>query len=166
MRHEVPCPPLEMRDDRNVPPRTELRVLFPSCFFSVRDALLTTMGGLSHLRLGPDDTATIELVLAEVLNNVVEHAVGDGNPGLIELHLRPCGDSLHCIVFDNGTQFPEGRPPTMSCPWIARPADESPEGGFGWFLIHTLSRDLSYERVEGRNRLSFCIDMGQRLNGC
>jgi serine/threonine-protein kinase RsbW len=53
--------------------------------------------------------------------------------------------------------LPEGR-------LIAR-ADVSnlPEGGFGWFLIRALSRDLDYRRVGGRNLLSFRLNTQQAM---
>jgi serine/threonine-protein kinase RsbW len=32
-----------------------------------------------------------------------------------------------------------------------------PEGGFGWFLIKDLAKDVVYARVEGENRLQLRV---------
>ena len=37
-----------------------------------------------------------------------------------------------------------------------------PEGGFGWFLIRSLTRDLTYLREDGYNMLCFCVDVDYR----
>ena len=34
-----------------------------------------------------------------------------------------------------------------------------PEGGFGWYLIRTLTQELTYLRDGERNLLSMCIDV-------
>ena len=34
-----------------------------------------------------------------------------------------------------------------------------PEGGFGWYLIRTLTTDLTYLREGICNTLSFCVDV-------
>ena len=35
--------------------------------------------------------------------------------------------------------------------------EDLPEGGFGWFLIRTLTLDLEYERDGGFNKLRFVV---------
>lgn len=98
--------------------------------------------------------ATVELVLAEVLNNIVEHAY-DGAPGLIEISLRRQSGALHCTVTDGGRPMAQGTLPQGHLP--QPDARDLPEGGFGWFLIRELSHDLRYARAKGRNVLSFCL---------
>ena len=39
--------------------------------------------------------------------------------------------------------------------------EDLPEGGFGWHVIRTLSKDLHYRRENGRNQLSFRLDTTQ-----
>ncbi|WP_280514091.1 hypothetical protein [Allosediminivita pacifica] len=34
-----------------------------------------------------------------------------------------------------------------------------PEGGFGWFLIHELARELAYRHDGGMNRLTFRLPL-------
>ena len=34
---------------------------------------------------------------------------------------------------------------------------DMPEGGFGWFMIHTLADSINYERIDDENRFTFCV---------
>ncbi len=135
----------------------ELRFSFAGDPAAVRRALSHVMVRLHGALEDPIDRATVEIVLAEVLNNVAEHAYGGGG-GRIELWLRWSADGLGCVVLDDGRPMPGGRLPTGAPP---RLADDLPEGGFGWQLIRRLARDLCYCRSGGRNRLSFSLPLGQ-----
>ncbi|SEN56582.1 serine/threonine-protein kinase RsbW [Pseudorhodobacter antarcticus] len=98
---------------------------------------------------------TAEIVLAEVLNNIVEHAyAGDNGAILIGLAHHP--DGVHVTVRDQGRPFPREKLPQGHLPEIDQFAN-LPEGGFGWYLIRTLVRDLTYLRTDGFNHLSFCL---------
>ncbi|MEO0991902.1 MAG: ATP-binding protein, partial [Pseudomonadota bacterium] len=100
---------------------------------------------------------TVELVLAEVLNNVVEHAYAEINPGFINLNLAVEPDGLHVEVVDVGAPMPNGEPPMGCAPDPEVELSDMPEGGFGWFLIRDLARDLTYERRDRANHTSFRI---------
>lgn len=123
---------------------------------AVRPALGRLMAALAPLGLTPDCRDTVELVLAEVLNNIVEHAYADA-PGPIEVELSLAGGTLGCVVCDHGRPMPDGTPPPGRPALIDVPLEDLPEGGFGWYLIRSLTRDLAYVRLRGCNRLSFRI---------
>lgn len=129
-----------------------LRMVFPGTPAAVRDALRAILAAPLLDGLDADARGSAELVLAEVLNNVVEHAYA-GAPGDIDLRLglRPGG--LLCLVRDRGRPMPGGDLPEGRLPAI-RPHDP-PEGGFGWHLIRSLACDLRYRRAGGRNHLRF-----------
>ena len=91
-----------------------------------------------------------ELILAEVLNNVVEHAYADGT-GPVEISVSILPDGLRCQVMDHGRPLPEGMLPPLATPAAA--PDSLPEGGFGWHIIRCLTSDLSYHRDGESNRL-------------
>lgn len=125
---------------------------------AVRAALGDAQRAMQAAGLSPGDRGTAEIVLAEALNNVVEHAYGDAG-GEIWLHLDRGMARLSCRIEDRGASMPaltlpEGRLPE-SC------ARDLPEGGFGWHLIRTLSRNLAYDRLDGRNCLSFDVPLEQ-----
>lgn len=132
-----------------------LRLIIPANERSVRCGLMTIKSAMSNLSMSHDDWSTVELVIAEVLNNIVEHAYSESDSGLIETHLDYEHGALHCKVVDTGRsmpngELPEGAPKDLTCD-IA----DLPEGGFGWFLIHQLTRDLNYVRHLNQNTLSF-----------
>ena len=150
--------PWEQRRPARRNGRLELRMIFPSDLIAVRTALGSALSGLRYLELNEEDSGTVELVLAEAMNNVVEHAYA-GTSGVIELRVANCTDGLFCEVLDDGAGMeglPSGDDPSDGPP---APVEDMPEGGFGWFLIRSLARDLSYAREHGRNRLSFRIDL-------
>jgi serine/threonine-protein kinase RsbW len=98
---------------------------------------------------------TAEIVLAEVLNNIVEHAYA-GDAGVILIGMAHHPDGVHVTVRDQGHPFPRQELPQGLLPDIASFAD-LPEGGFGWHLIRSLVRNLTYQRADGCNHLSFYL---------
>lgn len=128
---------------------------FQHCFqadpISVRIALRKTMACAAR-HLSQEDTGALELILAEVLNNIVEHGYGNSGEGTISITVLADDSGLTCSIGDFGPELPA----ECLCPDATRPAPvDLPEGGFGWFLIRDLAHDLRYERHEGRNRLVF-----------
>lgn len=120
---------------------------------AVRTALEVLMRAPALAGLAPDARGTVELVLAEVLNNVVEHAYAR-YPGEIAVTLTLAADHLHCAVTDSGLPMPDDRLPQGDPPGLG---GDLPEGGFGWNLIRTLTTHLSYCRRGGRNHLEFVL---------
>lgn len=139
--------------------RNALRIVLSSTPLEVRRALEQVLGDLSPLQLSDDARGTVELVLAEVLNNVVEHAYDAGTTGLIEIGVVQGERRLFCTVTDHGRAMPGLAAPTGRAAAINVPRDALPEGGFGWFLIRELSQDLRYSREAGQNRLSFSLEI-------
>jgi serine/threonine-protein kinase RsbW len=132
-----------------------VRLVIPGTPLAVRDALRRVFAAPLLRGLDDDARGTAELVLAEVLNNVVEHAYA-GAPGEIDLRLGLLPDSLLCMVRDGGRPMPDERLPGGALPVFA--ADDPPEGGFGWYMIRSLSQDLRYRRAGGRNHLRFRVE--------
>ena len=130
-----------------------LVVTLDSSARSVRAALAETRAGLAPLRLGSDAAGTIELVLAEVMNNICEHAYAGIRGGRIELSVWVEGDVLRFEVRDDGAPMPGGRVPSGRPLPLDRELDALPEGGFGWSLIRHFATELTYARSGGRNRL-------------
>lgn len=128
---------------------------------AVRDGLAKAMNCLAPLRLGPDDAGTVEMVLAEVLNNVVEHALaGAQKQSAIEIRGRHSTAGLHLTVIDRGAPMPDGAAPVSKAPVLDVSMHDIPEGGFGWFLIHTLASNVHYARVGASNHLSLRLPVG------
>lgn len=122
---------------------------------SVRKALRAVKAQLDDHGIVPDDLASIELVLAEALNNIVEHAYSGTDEGLIEVALSVDDNELAFRITDRGLPMPNGEPPKGTLAPMTGEISELPEGGFGWFLIHELAHDLAYVRHESSNVFSF-----------
>lgn len=142
------------------------------------------MEDLGPLRLHVDARSAVELVLAEALNNVVEHAYrnlhGSQAQSFIDLRITQDNGVLRVVLRDRGRPMPDHALPgrTATCgpngaravasrasaenpcvtgPDRTTPLHHLPEGGFGWFLIAALTEDVTYERVNGENRLAMVL---------
>ena len=131
-----------------------------------------TLSDIRHrfaAEIDADALGRLELVLAEVMNNVAEHGPGtDPDAGetagaetghraapLIHLCVVRHAGGLSCAVTDDGVSLPAGCLLPPGAPTAG--AIDLPEGGFGWFLIHGLTQELCYYREERRNFLAFRV---------
>lgn len=124
---------------------------------SVSDGLRKIRAEIEKQAPGADEGLPWELVVAEVLNNIVEHAYRD----------RPAGRIIVCLAFratglcadftDYGCEMPGHGPPEGRAVDLDRPPEALPEGGFGWFLIRSLTTELRYRRADGANHLSLTV---------
>ena len=140
-------------------PQRTAQVTIAADPMAVRDGLAVLFDTALLRSMAEDDSGTAEIVLAEALNNIVEHAYAQ-HTGEIEITLLLHQTALICRIIDTGLPMPNDTLPAGHLAQFA-PTDDLPEGGFGWFLIRTLSRDLDYRRVDGRNHLSFRLETGQ-----
>lgn len=128
---------------------------FPGTELGVRLALIELRDSLVQLGVDCDDSGTVELVVAEVLNNVVEHALAGVQESQVDLSCRKSGTQLAFHVRDSGHPMPAGQIPDLGLPEVDRDLADLPEGGFGWALVRNLAQDLSYRREGDQNHLSF-----------
>lgn len=134
-----------------------IHICFTSSEAGVRKALAQLMRHLQRHAVGEDDRGKIQLVLAEALNNIVEHGYADGREGPIGLQCTLSRQGLHITVTDHGMEvpprvlFPEPATDPRGFPGLL--PDNLPEGGWGWFLINELAENLIYRRRGGRNEL-------------
>lgn len=96
----------------------------------------------------------VTITLGEVLNNVVEHACVDIADGEIDLRGKVSDNELCIEVCDPGRPFAGGTLPEGREVNVALPVDLLPEGGFGWFLIRSLTSGIDYRREQDRNCLT------------
>ena len=134
-----------------------MQLEFSGSELNVRAALQSLMAGLVGAGLAEDDLGLIELVLAEVFNNIVEHAYGSGSRGPIFVSAAARAGWLDFRVTDEGRALPSGALAQGGLPQLDGPLDSLPEGGFGWYLVRKLAADLSYQRKDGCNRLTFSM---------
>ncbi|QRF65418.1 ATP-binding protein [Ponticoccus alexandrii] len=128
---------------------------------NVSDSLRKIRAEIERHAPGADEGLPWELVVAEVLNNIVEHAYRDRPAGRIIVCLAFCATGLCAVFTDYGCEMPGHRPPEGRVVELDRPPVALPEGGFGWFLIRSLTTDLRYHRVNGANHLSLTVPRSQ-----
>ena len=140
---------------RDLNPPTTVQLTLPGTTDAVRHALLEILA--SDLFDGSSESllSSAEIVLAEVLNNIVEHAYAT-RAGDIRIILTRTETGLVCKVMDSGAAMPGLCLPKGDFQPLGQTAD-LPEGGFGWFLIRSLVTELTYQRIDGENRLSFIL---------
>ena len=145
--------------DRHAPGRTPqqaTRIVIPSDPLAIRHGLKSLFESLLLRNLTQANRGKAEIVLAEALNNIVEHAYADAT-GEIELTIRLNRHGLNCRIVDHGAPMPNGTLPSGTL----MPTDALPEGGFGWHLIRALADNLNYARVADQNELTFLLTTEQ-----
>lgn len=132
-------------------------------FDGVRAALALIMDRLRMLDLSEDARGIVELVLAETLNNIAEHAFADlPQPGFISVLCADREAGLYLRITDFGTAMPDLALPVRTPPKTrddlkTAAVNSLPEGSFGWALIHELTCDVAYQRCGPMNALSLII---------
>jgi len=127
---------------------------------AVRAALGHIRTELADRGLSQENLEIVELVLAETLNNVVEHAyAGLPQAGLIGVRGAYAPDDLRFRITDLGKPMPGFTLPPGEAFDVLKLADELPEGGFGWSLIRLLSCELEYSRTGDMNLLALRIPL-------
>ncbi|SIS54722.1 ATP-binding protein [Paracoccus saliphilus] len=132
--------------------------------FAIREALSDVRNRFTK-SANPDTIGRLELVLAEVLNNVAEHAVPrHGNlPAkdvpTIHLSIVRTERGFVCAVADDGISLPDKCLQPHSLPKTENSGLS--ESGFGWFLIQDLTQTLCYYREEQKNYLAFSVPLTQ-----
>lgn len=132
-----------------------LRLLIHAEPLAVREGLRAVMAAPILSPLPAEVLDRAQIVLAEVLNNIAEHAYA-GAGGRIDLTVQLLPGRLIFRIEDDGRPMPGGALPA------GLPVDmegELPEGGFGWHLIRSMAVRLSYLRTGGANLLCFEIPL-------
>lgn len=128
----------------------------PADYRWVRRAIHELEEVLHNAGISGEDVGSIAIVLAEALNNVVEHALATTTGEVITLVVRARSKSLLFEIRDRGRPMPKGRAPVGNHPMSEfNQFDPLPEGGYGWFLIRELVQDLVYDRQDDENILFF-----------
>lgn len=131
--------------------------VFAATDLDVRLRVHDLMDNLGQLDVTVDFQASVEIIIVELLNNIVEHSYADTDFGMIVFKVSLLGDRLRVETNDTGTAMPDLKAPNPNAPNLAVDPADMPEGQFGWFLIRKLSEELEYNRVENENRLSLYI---------
>jgi anti-sigma regulatory factor (Ser/Thr protein kinase) len=92
------------------------------------------------LHLPPNVVDDIRLAVTEACTNVVRHAYDGGDPGPLEIVIRPNGEMIDVIVSDRGRGL--------------APSPDTAGPGLGMSLIAALVHSLEVQQVPAGSRLS------------
>ena len=137
----------------------DIQVSFNSDQQVVTDVVKQSIAWLNTHDVEADLAANAEIVLAEALNNIVEHAFEFQPTGQIDLSAELSELNLTFMLKDNGKVFP-GIPQKKEMKGAEIAFEDLPEGGFGWFLIHELTEQIAYARLEDQNALQLQLARG------
>ncbi|MFT4715183.1 MAG: serine/threonine-protein kinase RsbW [Paracoccaceae bacterium] len=151
-------------NDANQNYRTDsIALRFAATTSDVRSSMILVRKVLAVMDLAEDDIGNVELVLAEALNNVVEHACADRIDHLIYLDLSHATGRLECRICDPGKPMPGAEPPKGAAIDPLTDLGDLAEGGFGWMLIRELSDEVRYQRIGEENHLFLAIPIGHQV---
>ncbi|MCY4335642.1 MAG: ATP-binding protein [Litoreibacter sp.] len=111
--------------------------------------------------ISEDLLGNVELIVSEVLNNIEEHSYQSESGCPLRVAVSRIGENnIQVETQDFGEPMPGLRLPAKSLPNTDVAIEDLPEGGFGWFLIHTLAPQTTYTRNGQRNILTFSLEDG------
>ena len=92
-----------------------------------------------------------ELCLNELVTNVIHYAYEDRGEHEIRIALEKTGGDLRATIEDDGRPF---NPLEKEPPAIPLSLEAAGIGGWGIPIVKAFADDLSYERRDGRNRVT------------
>jgi anti-sigma regulatory factor (Ser/Thr protein kinase) len=111
-------------------------------------------GAAHDAGLTRNDALRLRLVLEELFTNTVHHGHGGDSDHLVDVILDVTPGQVRLTYEDTAAEFD---PRTAPAPL---PAESPLVGQLGLALVLGLTRDLSYERVGGRNRIVLSLRTG------
>lgn len=102
------------------------------------------------LSLSPETTMNINLALEEAVVNIIMYAYPPQEEHDILLKFTSTEQQLIFLLTDKGLSFD---PTQRESADITSSIDERPIGGLGIFLIRSIMNEVSYQRLDGENRL-------------
>ncbi len=100
-----------------------------------------------------DDIGSVQIALAEAVNNVVEHGACSSRDHIRVTARIRCRRGVIIEICDSGRGLPNGETPQGHFVPPAGSAADLPEGGYGWHLIKELTARVQYRRRENCNTL-------------
>ncbi len=127
-----------------------LRLTFSNQLAEIRRVGFALAEFLDEEGVPPPMSHRVKLVVEELVVNVIQHAFDDGDAHQILLDIRTEADGVAIVVEDDGRPFDPSRAPSPS---ITELLEAGKAGGLGVAIIRKVARDLSYQRVDGKNRV-------------
>ncbi len=98
----------------------------------------------------------MNLALEELITNTVSYGLEGVTQPEIEIAAQVNGPVLALTIVDNGQQFD---PTQDTHPDLSSPIEDRPIGGLGVYLVKAFADRMTYEYVDGKNRLTLEHDL-------
>ncbi len=134
----------------------ELRVTIPARLSEVPElsSRVEAFGDANGL---PDPKVfVINLALDELITNTVTHGLDEMAEAEIRITMRVVAGTLILVMEDNGQPFDPMEDTNAD---VTSSLEERAVGGLGLHLVKSFADRISYEFVEGRNRLTMEHDL-------
>ena len=118
---------------------------------AIEPASRTAQDWLRQRGLPPNLCYLVNLAIEELVTNCVKHAYDDAAQHVIEFVLSITERTLTIIAVDDGREFD---PSSVPSPDMSQPLSRRPIGGLGIHLLREMMDSMSYERRDGKNRLT------------
>ena len=102
----------------------------------------------------PNDTFRLDLLLAESVTNVIQHAYTDKKSHQIKVTFHYRQNVIGLEVEDEGIPFNPLQNPEVVFP---RSLDEASKGGLGIHLIRSYADECEYKRENGKNIFTMIV---------
>jgi anti-sigma regulatory factor (Ser/Thr protein kinase) len=127
----------------------ELRVI--NTVDAIRPANAAAMIWLQDNGVGEAAELLANLAVEELVTNCIKYGYADQGEHFIEIRMAVDGGELVIEIIDDGLPFDPLQQPS---PDITLPPESRNIGGLGIHLLRTLSDAMTYERRDGRNRVT------------
>ncbi len=110
--------------------------------------------GIAELMYGVDDACQLDVVVAEVGNNIVLHGMGAASnrseDDTFILRVKVAEDRIILVFEDRGPPFDL----TTATPGTPDESIARGGGGLGIYIVHHVMDELAYTRIRGTNSLT------------
>ena len=131
-----------------------LRLTFSNQLSEIRRVGFALAEFLDDEGITPTTSHRVKLVVEELIVNVIQHAFDDGHKHTALLDVRTESEGVAIVVEDDGKPFD---PRKAVSPPLSDLLEAGKSGGLGVTIIKKVARDLSYERLDGKNRVRVFI---------
>jgi anti-sigma regulatory factor (Ser/Thr protein kinase) len=101
----------------------------------------------------------VKLVIEELVVNVIQHGYEDEAKHSILLDVRTEPRGVVIVVEDDGKPFD---PRNVPAPVLAELLEAGRSGGLGVTIIRKMTRELEYQRVEGKNHVRAFVEFASQ----
>ena len=123
---------------------------FPGNYKSLAKISHFVEQAIKEVGFNAKDAYSVELAVEEACCNIIDHAYGGEDKGVIECSTQVEGDCLQIILCDHGMPF---NPENVPSPQLDIPLEDLKEHGAGFYLMKKSMDSVHYENRPGSGNL-------------